>query len=422
MKYIYLTIALLLVLSFNFSCNDDLGTNSDIDWLNPKNNIFEEPLSIDESFSIESTPDAIGFDPSTIILPNGLSLQAFSSEIDSFKQNNTSTRTPKDYNDLGPQDAKNKLIKELTYSALTLVNRELYKFDYNKDGIVDQYGLAYSYGQKDETKFQPPPYPKSVCKENIYGLDCSGFLESIFNKSNIKLASPADNQRKSQVLQNSIIKGIPALSKIKVEEITTDNTMMFETGDIIHWKKKGTDIAKHIGIILKNKSGELAVFQSNGDDMLPSDCALNKTPTRGCRLIQFKDKPWFNGGKYYITRISTEISGEWSLSLRCQNQTTDVITLSFDFPKIQKSAFTLNGSGIDYDGTVIHYKATFEYSTLTSLLKGNIYSTKPNYPEFYRNDSLTKKLVRDESDYFNLILGNNHEAGCPVEGRLLYVK
>ena len=107
MKYILLTIVLLLVLSFNFSCNDDLGTNSDIDWLNQKNNIFEEPLSIDESIIIESTPDAIGFDPSTIILPNGLSLEAFSNEIDSFKQNKTSTRTPKGYNDLGPQDAKN---------------------------------------------------------------------------------------------------------------------------------------------------------------------------------------------------------------------------------------------------------------------------------------------------------------------------
>ncbi|MBK6823605.1 MAG: hypothetical protein IPG87_11645 [Saprospiraceae bacterium] len=93
MKYILLTIVLLLVLSFNFSCNDDLGTNSDIDWLNQKNNIFEEPLSIDESIIIESTPDAIGFDPSTIILPNGLSLEAFSNEIDSFKQNKTSTRT-----------------------------------------------------------------------------------------------------------------------------------------------------------------------------------------------------------------------------------------------------------------------------------------------------------------------------------------
>jgi hypothetical protein len=401
----WITFAMLMVI---YSCKKEEITNEG----------DPEALSAAEVEILDNLPEATGFSSASVVLPNGEALDTYLQEIDSLFYNQWLRTDP--FDNLGPQDARNLLIAKITAVALNLTDRRKHQKPDEGTGKPAQYGLAYSWGSKDHTVRQTPPGGGTVCTDKIYGLDCSGFIHQLFTNAGVSLMSgPANLQRQPNFLQNAIKSSIPALNKVKVEDLGAIPTSKFETGDIIYWTNSG-GVATHIGIILKGDNNNLAVFQSNGSTgNSTDDCLKNIGLTRGVRMLQLNDPYWFGQDKSYgITRINAEISGNWSLFLRCEGKTTDAITLQLNFPTSNVNSFNITGSGIDYDDTVFDCMGALQYDNTTNILSGKLHMTKPLTPEFYRYDIFTIQLDRDETDYFGLVLKDNFDAGCSVEGRL----
>lgn len=403
----------IVLLLFIFSCNKDDNKDSAID--------DPEVLSNSDNESLENAPEANSFDFSTVILPNEITIDEYMKEIDSLFYNEWNKSTNSDpYENLGPQDAKNLLIARITMVALNLTNRSKYQIPDEGAEKPAQNGLAYSWGSKDFKIRQSPPGFGTVCMEKIYGLDCSGFVSQLFKNAGVSLiGGPADSQRKASILQKAINSSIPALKKVKVEELGKIPTSKFVTGDVVYWMND-KNIATHIGIVLKDINGSLAVFQSNGVPGINSaDCLKNRSTSRGPRRLQLSDTYWFGSSKSYgITRINMDISGKWNLFLKCKDETYDAITFSLDFPTTNSNTFNISGTGIDYDDKSFTCTGSLTYDNASNILSGTLFILKPSSPEFYRYDSFSVKLNRDETGYFDLVLGNSNNAGCDLQGRL----
>ena len=398
-----------------FSCSEDDGNNDqEID--NP------EALSEEEALILENLPLDSGYDETTVILPNGLTINEFWDDIGYVTQERQwRSASNSDYESLGPQDARNMFISQLAKTAYDLSNRAKYaKPDEGPNKPEQKNGIAYLWGGKDHTKRQRPSGDESICNYEIYGLDCSGFIYQIFERAGVNfVVGNANRQRKVDVLTSKIKSSIPALDKIKIEDLGEVATSDIASGDIIYWFKPN-GVAYHIGIVLE-RNGSLAVFQSNGRvGENVEDCEKNLGVKRGVRILKLDNPYWFGTStRYGITRINAELSGKWKLNLRCQGQSADAISFDLDFPTTEENVFEVNGTGIDYDGLPINCKINCNYNNVTNVLEGTVYTTKPAAPNFYRNDSFSVSLDRDEVGYFNLVLGDNIDAGCAVEGKLI---
>ncbi|MCB9291727.1 MAG: C40 family peptidase [Lewinellaceae bacterium] len=404
---IWLTLAMLALV---YSCQKE-----EVSYENPD----PEALSPDEVEILDNLPVATGFTSTSVVMPNGETLDDYLREIDALFYDQW-LRGGDPFENLGPQDARNLLIARISAVALNLTDRSKHQKPDEGPGKPAQDGIAYSWGSKNHAIRQVPPGGGTQCTHAIYGLDCSGFIYQLFTNAGVSLLpGPANSQRQPSVLQSAISSSISALDKVKVEDLGAIPTSKFETGDIIYWTNNN-DYATHIGIILKDTNGKLAVFQSNGSSgNSTEDCLKNLGPTRGARRLQLDDPYWFGSGKSYgITRINADISGNWSLFLRCAGATTDAITLQLDFPTTDANSFEISGTGLDYDATPFDCSGELQYDNTTNVLSGTFFITKPSAPDFYRYDSFSAKLNRDETDYFPLTLGDNFDAGCAVEGRL----
>ncbi|MBT1685895.1 NlpC/P60 family protein [Dawidia soli] len=404
MKRIYYAAAIVLLTALMHGCSDSGDDETSIE--------SSEGLDSQEIEILDNTPDAVGFDPEDVVLPNGRNMMEYLEEVNpDFLDEQGRKASPKE---LGPQAARNELIAKLTYTATRLIDRSRYPGN-------GQNGLGYSWGSKDPSKLQPPPGAGTKCKEPIYGLDCSGYLYQVFKSAGIILPEgPADLQRDATVLENAIKKAYPEFKKLKVDDLGEIPAAKFETGDIIYWlNSKGQ--AKHIGVILKDANGRLAVFQSNGSPGTDSgDCDKNMSAGRGPRKLELNDPYWFATNKIYgVVRFNAAISGKWDLVLRCQGYTTDALKFNLDFPTSQEADLSITGSGVDYDGEPINCEGTLHYDNTTNVLSGNFLTTKSSAPEFFRNDSFEVKLATDDTGYFPMLLGEENEAGCPVEGKLV---
>lgn len=387
-----------------------------------------EALSQEDVEALDNLPDANFIDFKTLILPNGDYIYDFllendpdfiNSIIESITLKSTSLNNP--FEGMGRQKIRNLILSRMTAVSHVLVNRSL--FQYQEEGAEKpaQNGIAYSWGSKDYSKRQKPPGSKSYCTHKIHGLDCSGFVYQVFKSAGINLLSgPANLQRDPETLKNAILASIPAFEQIKVEDLGSISSSDFEAGDIIYWLK-GTK-ASHIGIILKNDSGGLGVYQCNGSPgNSEEDCSKNLGTTRGTRVIELNDPYWFGSSKPYgITRIDAEISGTWHLQLRCQGQSVNALELMLDFStNTEESTISISGTGTDYDGGLINCEVNATFDVNKNVLKATIKMTKPSHPEFYRYDSFEVEVNDDETDFFPLTLGDNQYAGCSVEGKLI---
>jgi hypothetical protein len=189
--------------------------------------------------------------------------------------------------------------------ALNLTERSFHQKPDEGANKPSQNGLAYSWGSKKFNVRQSPPGEGTSCQQLIYGLDCSGFIHQLFSTAGVNLLSgPANKQRKAEVLQKAISSSISQLDKITVCDLGSIPKEQFQSGDIIYWTNS-SDIATHIGIVLKDIGGTLAVFQSNGaqgDNSL--ECLNNIGVKRGPRRLLLNDPYWFGPKKKYgITRI-----------------------------------------------------------------------------------------------------------------------
>lgn len=408
---------LLIILFSGITCikdKDDEDTERVVD------EVKAEALTTEQNAFWESQ-DNIQLNSSDIVLPNGLNLDEYLLEMDPDFYNEWNNKSSNSKNDLGPQDSKNLLIAKMTKVALFLTNRNNFTFDKEGDNKPAQNGLAYSYGSRIYHLRQLPPAGR--CTDEVYGLDCSGFVYQVFLKSGIYLDLPtyADLQRQPKTIEDAIIAGYPEITKIKVEDLGKLPSSKFESGDIIYWKN-ANGVAFHIGIVLKKSNGNLAIAQSNGVDN--GTCENNYGLNRGPRFSNInkailpKDDGGF-GDDYGIVRINADISGEWKLYLRCNGTSIDAITFDLTFPTSETNTFTISGTGIDYDGSPFDCTGSLQYDNSTNVLSGTLYITKPSVSDFYRYDSFSIKLDRDATDYFAFTLGNNQNAGCPLEGRLV---
>jgi cell wall-associated NlpC family hydrolase len=418
MKTFKLYALLFLILFSGITCkkdtdNDDQARVVDevkIEALTPEQNAFWESQ---ENFQLNS---------GDIILPNGFNIDEYLLEMDpDFYNDWNDKKSVNTTYDLGPQDSKNLLIAKMTKVALFLTNRNNFIFDKEGDNKPAQNGLSYSYGSRIYHLRQLPPAGK--CSDEVYGLDCSGFVYQVFLKAGIYLDLPtyADLQRQPKTIEDAIKAGYPEMTKIKVEDLGKLPTSKFESGDIIYWKNENGE-AYHIGIVLKDGTGKLGIAQSNG--VSNGTCENNYGINRGPRFCNIKKAilPVSENGfgdNYGIVRINADISGSWKLYLRCIGTTTDAITFDLAFPTSETNTFTINGTGIDYDGSPFDCTGSLQYDNSTNTLSGTLYITKPSVSEFYRYDSFSIKLDRDQTDYFSFTLGESQNAGCIVEGRLV---
>ncbi len=420
-----LNLGLLIILCLFNSCKKGVP---DAELSDP------EALSSEDAQILDQKKEVDNLDLNSIVLPNEMNVHDFLAEVDPgflsnwlsnpgglFSEKKIRNISHNSYSILGPQDARNLLIAQLMVISRGLVNRGNFQFPSEGSKAPAQDGLAYSWGGKDHTLRRSPKNSGSFCTEMIYGLDCSGFIYQVFKYAGVSIeAGPANHQRNPSVLLKAIQASIPEFKKIKVEDLGNLNVVDFEAGDIIYWLRNG--VAQHIGIVLKKVDGSLAVFQSNGvPGSNEEDCAKNLSTNRGPRILELNDPFWFGTLKEYgVTRISAELSGSWELFLRCQGEYSDAIALNLNFETSDNNTFEVDGNGIDYDGGYLLCSGAFNYNSETNELQGTLLITRPDNPNYYRNDSFQVKLSRDETEYFPLFLEDAYNTdGCPVEARLL---
>ncbi len=273
-----------------------------------------EALSEEEAAFWDAQEDVV-LTSSDIILPNGLSVEEFMQDMDPDFINEWSKKSNFTNDNLGPEDSKNLLIAKMNTVALYLTKDSNFVYQGDPDnGIPHQNGLAYSYGQRNYKERLRPPSPYTTCIEEIYGLDCSGFIYHLFLGAKVDLNLPtwSEKQRKPSVLESAIKTAYPQMDKIIVRDTGKIEPSKFESGDIIYWLKvneKGEKVAFHIGMVLKKKNGDLAIAQSNGHPK--SRCQDNYGPKRGPRFVDLRIaiKPRSQNGfgdDYGVVRIDTE--------------------------------------------------------------------------------------------------------------------
>lgn len=220
-----------------------------------------------------------------------------------------------------PLDYKMVLIARLLAAGSEFIYRDNfnYKAVSGDANAPAQHGLAYSYGQKDYTIREKPPWSGNNCPQKIYGLDCSGLVyqmaaySELFFPPNPKAYCNADFLSKisnwEQAFKNSKEfknLSIQAFGQLELSEI--------ETGDIIYWNypHRGNQVAKHIGIALSTTNG-LGAYMSYGNS---GSCEANLSDKRGPVQLKLDNrlmKNWFgartcsNNCTWGVLRVTADL-------------------------------------------------------------------------------------------------------------------
>jgi cell wall-associated NlpC family hydrolase len=282
-----------------------LNTCKKDDELSFAEGIQEEILS-DEEIAYCDNLESVEITTDEILLPNGYTVKEFLQMMDPEFSNEWNKKGILDNNNLGQLNLKNTLLGKMATVAAFLTTDENFIYPREGDFKPAQNGLAYSFGQRDYKARKVPPY--GACMEEVYGLDCSGFIHQLFKQSGVTegLDGTAEQIRQPSRLTRYIKKALPGLDKLKVEDLGKKPLSSFLTGDIIYWlKPDGT--ARHIGMVVTGNANELLITQSNGSG--ESDCEGNFGQGRGPRNWNLRDaiNPRGLGTNYGIVRIGVEV-------------------------------------------------------------------------------------------------------------------
>lgn len=181
-------------------------------------------------------------------------------------------------------DYARNLKEDVLTNALYLTDND--NFDYYGED-----GLAYVWGGKDHSKkIKPVKYRGETndCQEELFGLDCSGFIYQIFSMSGFKFFSDnktnpssfADsrffsNPEKWEAPSKVYCDGYECLKIERIDEPALDN---IESGDILFFynsKNKTT----HIGICLEIEK-QIIFFDSGGNPSKDCKEVIRKGPRR----------------------------------------------------------------------------------------------------------------------------------------------
>lgn len=131
-----------------------------------------------------------------------------------------------------------------------------------------------------------PPGAGDSCNYSIYGLDCSGFLYTIFAENGINFINgPADMQRRPEVLEK-YLKEYVGSEHLEVKDLGKLALSEIKAGDIIYSfemlkNKEGNAYrrAKHIGIAYVKPGTDKVFFYNSSGSRNWCKKNLEKGPT-----------------------------------------------------------------------------------------------------------------------------------------------
>lgn len=168
---------------------------------------------------------------------------------------------------------------KLLSSAIKLCNKKNFYYQQEGEDKPAQMGLAYLWGGKDY-HYRGKPSAGDSCRFQVYGLDCSGFIYTIFLEVGMPfIKGSANDQRQVTTIQKYLTQYLNT-NAFDVTDIDSLDAKNIRPGDIVYFykmlrSKDGTNKkhAYHIGIALKFPgSDDLYFVASNGK---PNDCAGN---------------------------------------------------------------------------------------------------------------------------------------------------
>lgn len=172
-----------------------------------------------------------------------------------------------------------------------ILQNALYLTDNTNFNHYGQNGLAYVWGGKNhQSKMKPVRYrgERNKCQEELYGLDCSGFIYQIFLMSGFKFFSGSEqnpsNFANSRFFSNPnewsspIRKYCDYYDCLKVERINEPPLEIIESGDILFFYNS-KNITTHIGICLEI-GNKLIFFDSGGNPGSNCQSVISKGPRR----------------------------------------------------------------------------------------------------------------------------------------------
>ncbi len=203
------------------------------------------------------------------------------------------------------------LVVCLSYIRLWLGVRDKYNIPDEGANKPAHYRLAYSYGSKQYLKRTRPP--AGECKEEVYGLVCSGYVSFIFNFIGIlMIEGTANDQRRTDYLQKLLQDTYSDTDKIEVIDLGKLDPTHLKTGDIIY--RENSVRAYHLGLVLLGYVGstpKFVVAHSTGSSW--SNCEENYSSLkRGVCLSDLNELMDESQGKnfsrnYRIVRYSIQL-------------------------------------------------------------------------------------------------------------------
>lgn len=294
---------LILILGIGILCNT---CEKDDDGVLEETGIEQEILSEAEILFCDNQPH-VELSAEEIVLSNGQTLDDYLLLNDPDFYHALFTKNAVTNQRAEPKITKDLLVARLNAVALMLTDRSNFVYPAGSAGQPAQNGLAYSYGSKIYNTRKAPS--EGECTEEVYGLDCAGFIYQIFYQSGVRsgLWTTAEVQRRPDTLKKRIQAAFPELEKLEVEDLGKIDFSDVESGDIIYWLRSNGK-AKHIGMILKDQTGNLFVGQSNGTGKASLNCTDNFGPSRGPRFMNLNASIGSDafGSNYGIVRINIE--------------------------------------------------------------------------------------------------------------------
>lgn len=237
----------------------------------------------------------------------GSSVITLESEVENYNDDAESFVFPVNYS---TSDLQLSLENELNKNTINSLKADILKnaFHLTTNNNFNHYGnegLAYVWGSKNSSiKTKPVDYAgyPNICSEELYGLDCSGFIYEILINSKLNL--PENPRYYANANWFSIAKNwkepldqyLNCVNCYKVYNLNTKSIDDIKSGDIIYFLNDKK--VYHIGITFKYKN-KLIFFESGGSPRY--DCSTNIK--KGPRAIELT-KTFLEKRNYKILRFT----------------------------------------------------------------------------------------------------------------------
>ena len=248
-----------------------------------KDDNVSEGLTAAQAAGVDGAPKLSPTPLSEIYLSTGENLEDAASRLglsDTRVFNTGNAQTPEDY--------KVAFIYNVIKEGEKLINRSNWIFPHEASNKPSQNGLAYVWGGKTYTRRLSSQY----CKEELYGLDCSGLIYQCALAAGVSIPSGNAYKQGQSVTWNG---GLPSEWSLRMYDVVIEDGK-YQTGDILGW-------GNHIGIV----EGD-SVIQSNGRPG-EDQCQKNRSISRGPNKISISTaEAWFGKPKN-VLRLD---AGTWS--------------------------------------------------------------------------------------------------------------